>query len=214
MGNITQVGGQAGRFGYFASVSAQKSNRFLDQVSLDNLHNGGNAERGFARLDYQAGTGDFLRLNLMAGRSSFQLANLRSQHANGQDQRQVLRDAAVSLGYIHVIGPAATFDTTNSYRTSIAQLFGSPGDTPVTAAQARHLSNFTSANRVNLVRGRHELRLGLRLPAFSGEREFQLRRHRPRSQPAAAGSSSFPTAARAIFTPAFCRTKSGGDPCC
>ena len=61
LANVTQFGGQAGRFGYFASLSAQKSNRFLDQVSRDNLHNGGNAERGFARLDYQIGTADFLR---------------------------------------------------------------------------------------------------------------------------------------------------------
>jgi hypothetical protein len=77
LGSVTQFGGQAGRFGYFASLSAQKSNRFLDQVSRVNLHNGGNAGRAFARLDYQIGTADFLRVNIMAGRSSFQLANLR-----------------------------------------------------------------------------------------------------------------------------------------
>lgn len=174
LANVTQFGGQAGRFGYFASLAAQKSNRFLDQVSLDNLHNGGNAERGFARLDYEFGTADFLRVNLMAGRSSFQLANLRSQHANGQDQRQQLRDASVSVGYIHVIGAAATFDTTNSYRTSVAQLYASPGDTPVTAAQARHLSNFTSANRMNVIRGRHEIRFGADYQHFPVSENFSF----------------------------------------
>ena len=174
LANVTQFGGQSGRFGYFTSFSAQKSNRFLDQVSLDNLHNGGNAERGFARLDYQIGTGDFLRVNLLAGRSSFQLANLRSQHANRQSQRQLLRDASVSLGYIHVIGSSATFDTTNSYRTSAAQLFGSPGDTPVTAAQARHLSNFTTANRMNILRGIHELRFGFDFQRFPMSENFSF----------------------------------------
>jgi hypothetical protein len=170
--NVTQLGGQAGRFGYFASLSAQKSNRFLDQVSIDNLHNGGNAERGFARLDYQIGAADFLRVNFLAGRSSFQLANLRSQHANQQDQRQLLRDASVSVGYIHVIGASATFDTTNSYRASVAQLFGSPGDTPVTAEQARHLSNFTSANRMNVVRGAHQVRFGFDFQHFPVSENF------------------------------------------
>jgi hypothetical protein len=174
LASITQFGGQAGRFGYFASVSANKSNRFLDQVSRDNLHNGGNAERAFARLDYQLGAADFLRVNVMAGRSSFQLANLRSQHANGQDQRQLLRDASVSIGYIHVIGTAATFDTTNSYRTSIAQLFGSPGDTPVTAEQARHLSNFTSANRLNVLHGRHQFRFGFDVQHFPVSENFSF----------------------------------------
>ncbi|MGQ9633823.1 MAG: carboxypeptidase regulatory-like domain-containing protein [Bryobacteraceae bacterium] len=174
LGSVAQIGGQIRKFGYFFSLSAQKSNRFLDQVSLENLHNGGNAQRGFGRLDYQLGDADFLRLNLLAGRSSFQLANLRSQHAHGQDQRQWLRDAAVSVGLVHVISPAATFDTTNSYRTSIAQLFPSAGDTPVTAAQARHLSYFTTANRVNVIMGRHELRMGLDYQRFPVSENFSF----------------------------------------
>lgn len=187
LGTVAQAAGQVRQFGYFFNISAQKSNRFLDQVSLDNLHNGGNTERGFARFDYQLGTTDFLRVNLMAGRSSFQLANLRSQHANGQDQRQLLRDAAVSVGLIHVIGPAATFDTTNSYRTSIAQLFPSPGDTPVTAAQARHLSNFTTANRVNVILGRHELRMGFDYQHFPVSENFSFAITGPRFNDPASG---------------------------
>ncbi len=174
LANVTQAGGQLGRLGYFASVSAQRSNHYLDQVSISNLHNGGNAERAFTRLDYQLGTADFLRVNVFAGRSSFELANLRSQQANGQDQRQNLRDAAVSLGYIHVIGSAATVDSTNSYRTSIAQLFGSPGDTPVTVNQARHLSNFTSANRVNVLRRNHDIRFGFDFQAFPVSENFSF----------------------------------------
>jgi len=188
LGSVTQMGGQKGRFGYFTSVTAQKSRRFLDQVSIDNLHNAGNAERGFARLDAQLGGSDFLRVSLLAGRSSFQLANLRSQQAGGQDQRQVLRDAAVSAGYIHVISPAATFDTTNSYRTSVAQLFSSPGDTPVTASQARHLSNFTSANRLNLIRRRQEYRAGIDYQRFPVSENFTFGITDPRfNQPGAAG---------------------------
>ncbi|HWQ53507.1 MAG TPA: TonB-dependent receptor [Bryobacteraceae bacterium] len=182
-GTVVQAGGQKGRLGWFASATAQKSNRFLDQVSRDNLHNGGNAERGFARFDYQFGTADFLRVNLMAGRSSFQLANLRSQHAAGQAQRQELGDAAVSVGYIHVIGSAATFESVSSYRTSVAQLFGSPGDTPVTAVQARHLSNVTLANRMNVIRGRHELRFGADYQHFPVSENFSFGITDPRFNP-------------------------------
>lgn len=174
LASVAQWGGQAGRLGFFVSASTQKSNRYLDQVSLLNLHNGGNAERAFARLDYQLGAANFLRVGLLTGRSSFQLANLPSQHANGQDQRQVLRDASASLGYIHVIGPTATFDTTNSWRTSLAQLFGSPGDTPVTADQSRHLTNFTSANRLNLIRSHQEIRLGFDQQYFPVSESFQF----------------------------------------
>ncbi len=157
---LTQVAGERGRIGYSASTHLLKSNRYLDQVSLENLHNGGNSERGFLRLDYQAGSSDSLRWNLIAGRSSFQVANLRSQHAASQQQRQLLRDFSTSLGWLHVLDPATSLDATASYRTAVAQLFPSAGDTPVTAAQARHLSTITLLGRLNFVRGAHTLRAG------------------------------------------------------
>lgn len=169
---ILQLGGAREKLGYFASVSAVKSNRFLDSPSLDNLHNGGNAERGFLRLDYHPTPKDNLRLSLLAGRSSFQLANLRSQHLNGQQQRRHLRDAAVSLGWVRVISPSATFDSTTSYRTTAAQLFPSAGDTPVTASLARHLSTFSTFNRLNLLRGRHLWKVGFDYQYFPVSENF------------------------------------------
>ena len=155
-----RAAGEIGRFGYFATATANKSHRFLDQVSLENLHNGGDAERVFTRLDNQLTDRDALRLNLMAGRSSFELANLRSQHAAGQDQRQSLGDASVSLGWLRTLTPASTLDAIASYRTSTAQLLPSVGDTPVTAYQSRRLSNLTLGARYNWIRGRHTVRAG------------------------------------------------------
>lgn len=160
LSNLTQVAGSATKIGYFASLNAIKSNRFLDQVSLDNLHNGGNSERAFLRLDAQLSHRDQLRATLLAGRSSFQLANLRSQHAAGQDQRQLLRDFSASLGWLHVLSARSTLDSAWSYRTSIAQLFGSASDTPVTASQARHLGTLTSATRWSFQSGSHTVRAG------------------------------------------------------
>jgi hypothetical protein len=172
LGQITQVAGGNDRFGYFASVNTIRSNRYLDQVSLDNLHNGGNSERGFARLDYHAGPKDQLRLNLLSGRSSFQLANLRSQHANGQDQRQLLKDLSASVGWLHTIDARTTVDSMVSYRTAVAQLFGSAGDTPVTATQDRHLTTVTIANRWNRIEGRHTLRGGVDWQHFPVSENF------------------------------------------
>ncbi|MEZ5399946.1 MAG: TonB-dependent receptor [Bryobacteraceae bacterium] len=160
-GSTTQAAGEFGRIGYFATFSALKSNRFLDSVSLDNLHNGGNAERGYVKIDYQASAREVVRLHAMAGRSSFQLANLGSQHAAGQDQRQLLRDSAAWIGWVRTVDANTTVDATAAWRTSIAQLYGSPGDTPVTADQARHLSTSTVNANVNAIRGAHTWRSGL-----------------------------------------------------
>jgi outer membrane cobalamin receptor len=174
LGQVTQFAGGTDRFGYFASLNTLKSNRYLDQVSLDNLHNGGNSERAFVRLDYQPGASDQVRVNLMAGRSGFELTNLRSQHAAGQDQRQLLRDLSASLGWVHTLNPRTTIDSAVSYRTAIAQLFPSPGDTPVTAAQARHLTTITLAARINRHQGAHTIRAGVDWQHFPLSENFSF----------------------------------------
>ena len=172
--NLTQVGGEKGRLGYFATIFAVKTNRFLDQVSLDNLHNGGNTQRSFLRVDYQATEKDFLRFSAMAGRSSFALANLRSQHAAGMDQRQDLRDVSIWLRWNRLLSPASTWESVVGYRPTVAQLYSSPGDTPVTASQARHLSTVTFTNRYNRIAGAHNLRMGADIQHFPMSENFVM----------------------------------------
>lgn len=90
-----QWGGERGRVGYFGSLTSMTTERFLDQVSRDNLHNAGNVVRGFGRADLRLTPQDTLRLHAMGGTSRFELANLRSQQSAGQDQRQHLADLSV-----------------------------------------------------------------------------------------------------------------------
>ena len=161
LSQAAQFGGTNGTLGWFGSLSSVKTNRFLDSPSLDNLHNGGNSQRGSLRLDWHRPAGDLLRVTAMGGRSSFQLANLRSQHASGQQQRRLLDDQSVSLGYVRILAPRATFDSTTSFRTTSASLNPSPGDTPVTAELARSLSTLASFNRFSWQSGSHQFTVGL-----------------------------------------------------
>ncbi|WP_321476007.1 TonB-dependent receptor [uncultured Paludibaculum sp.] len=171
---VAQVAGEKGRLGFTASLNTMKSNRYLDQVALDNLHNGGNSQRAFSRLDYQAGAHDVLRVNLLAGRSSFELANLRSQQARGMDARQELRDFSAALGWVHTFNANTLWSSNSSYRTTVAQLQPSAGDFPVTAAQARHLSTVTLLNQLGFVRGRHNIRFGADVQHFPVSENFSF----------------------------------------
>jgi hypothetical protein len=171
---VTQVAGEKGKFGYSASLNTLKTHRYLDQVSLDNLHNGGHSTRGFFRLDYTPSEKNILRLNLMAGSSPFELANLRSQQANGMNQRQLMRDFSSALAWVHTINSYSTYETNVSYRSASAQLFDSQGDTPVTASQARRLGTFTVANRYNLLAGRHNFRVGFDFQRFAARENFMF----------------------------------------
>jgi hypothetical protein len=188
LANVTQISGGTDKWGYFASFNALKSNHYLDQVSLDNLHNGGNSERSFFRADYQAAARDQFRFNLITGRSSFELANLRSQQEHGQDQRQYLRDYSVSTGWLHTIDSRSTIDVLASFRSADARLMPSAGDFPVTASQDRNASTFTLAGRWTREAGRHSWRAGADTQHFPIREHFTFGRDDFRFAKSQAGS--------------------------
>ncbi len=184
-----QAGGERGRAGYFGSVTGMTTDRFLDQVSLDNLHNGGAFGRGFGRVDLRLSGHDFLRFNGMGGRSVFEVANLRSQDAAGQDQRQRLGDAAGWASYLRALGSSgAAVEATAGYRTSTAVLLASPGDRPVTASQRRRLSTAFASARYSRVAGSHEWRAGVELQRFPVREHFTVGITSPTFNDPASGS--------------------------
>jgi hypothetical protein len=169
-----QAGGERGRVGYFGSATTMRTDRFLDQVSLDNLHNTGGFARAFGRMDVRVSDGQTLRGHAMGGRSQFELANLRSQHANGQDQQQELADAAGWLGYTRMLGRAATLEVVGGQRRTMADLLPSAGDTPVTAAQDRGLVTSTLTTRASRLIGSHTIRLGVDALVFDVDEAFTM----------------------------------------
>jgi hypothetical protein len=151
-----------------------RTDRFLDLVSLDNLHNHGGYWRGFGRADGQLGSRDLLRAYVMGGRSAFELANLRSQQQSGQDQRQTLADGSAWLSHLRVLGDRATVESTAAFRTATARLDPSPGDTPVTASQDRRISTITLGSRYTREGVTHRLRAGVDVQWFPVRETFTL----------------------------------------
>ncbi len=171
---LLQAHGERRGFGFSTSANLMKTGRYLDQVSIDNLHNGGGSGRVFARLDWAASPRDQLRVNLMGGKSNFELANLRSQQANGMAAKQALDDASVAVGWTRTINAATIWETTASYRGATGTLTPSPGDIPVTARQDRKLETYTLWNRISAVRGAHQLKAGVDLQRFPVRERFDF----------------------------------------
>lgn len=169
-----QLGGEHGRVGYFGSMTAMRTDRFLDQVSLDNLHNQGNFARGFGRVDVALSDRSHWRTHVMGGGSRFELANQRSQHANGQDQRQQLDDISAWTTFVRTLSSATNMEVTAGYRTTTAALLPSAGDTPVTAAQDRRLSTATLSGRLNHGAGRYSFRAGADVQRFPVREDFTM----------------------------------------
>ena len=163
------------RFGLFASVNASQSDRFLDPVNPDNLHNVGNTERGFLRLDYASpDLSDSVRFTVLAGRTRRDVPNTFTQADAGQDQFVRSEDQNVNLGWTHVFGQSATFDANAFARFSKFHLFPSANDTPVQAESDRLLNNFGVSPAVTVVRGRHELKVGGVFKSFPIEERFRF----------------------------------------
>jgi hypothetical protein len=169
-----QASGESGKLAWSSMVLGMKTHRYLDSVSLDNLHNGGNSQRAFLRLDYIANAKDTFRLLAMGGRSSFESANLRSQHANFMRQRQYLEDQSFSGTWLRVLSPTRTLESNVSYRPTSAALLPSPGDTPVTAEQYRTLRTLNANVRYSHLHANHNLRIGLDHQSFPVQERFRF----------------------------------------
>lgn len=169
-----QAGGGTTAAGYFISGTAMRTSRFLDQISRDNLHNDGGFGRLFARGDLSPSPATRFRVNAMGGRSAFELANLRSQEARGQDQRQELADVAVWGTALRTIGRASAIESTFGLRHSTAELLGSEADAPVTATQDRSLRSWTASVRYTRQAGPHQFLAGADAQRIPVREQFRM----------------------------------------
>ncbi len=163
------------RSGLFLDLDASKSDRFLDPVSFDNFHNQGNTRRLFARYDsLAAGESDSFRLTGSGGKTDRDVTNLPSQEAAGQNQRVFSEDWNLNLGYQHVAAAGWVLDGQAYSRRNSLRLDGSPGDTPVTAAQDRSLANQGGNLSLSKLVGANELKVGLQAKRFPIQESFHF----------------------------------------
>ena len=164
-GGVSAWGGSR-TVGFFGSLNGSQSDRFLDPVNPDNLHNEGKTGRGFMRFDYATHLRDTVRLTALIGRTHRDVPNTYGQDAAGQDQRVHSGDQNFNLGWTHQSSSRSTFDITASARLAKYELFASPADTPVTATSDRTLNNYSIAPSYLLASGAHEFKIGGVLKSF------------------------------------------------
>jgi hypothetical protein len=137
------LGGGSKNLAAFASLNGSWSDRFLDPVNFDNLHNAGQGQRAFARLDYASDDlQDQVHFTALVGRTDRDVPSTYTQDAAGQDQRVKTRDQNYSLGWTHVFSAKATLDASAFARVARFELLPSANDTPVTASSNRSLDNY------------------------------------------------------------------------
>jgi hypothetical protein len=163
------------KFGNFLSANSERSGRFLDTPEFRPLHDVGNSETIFDRLDWQPNGTDSFHLNLLAARNWFQVPNTLDQP--NQDQRQKVLTYNIAPGYQHAFGAGAVLTINTFLRRD--QVYYDPSrdpfaDTPVTVGEYRSLANYGMRADFNYVHKIHNLKIGTQLMQTRLNERFSL----------------------------------------
>ncbi|MFZ1917798.1 MAG: TonB-dependent receptor [Terriglobales bacterium] len=178
------------KWGNFISVGGLNSGRFLDPPEFVVMHDKGNEENFFDRVDYQLSTADSLRLNLGFTRSWFQTPNSYDSQlatpwngvvvANGGldpngnvvgpgDQRSQIKTFNIAPAWTRLLSNTTVFtlgafvrrDAYNYYPSANPFAdLGAPGLQSETVSQNRTLLNAGLRSDVSYVKGIHNLKVG------------------------------------------------------
>ncbi len=178
------------KWGNFVSANGLNSGRFLDPPEFTVMHDKGNEENFFDRVDYQLSTADSIHLNLGVSRSWFQTPNsFDGQNstlwngvvvANGgldpngnvvgpTDQRALIKSFNVAPTWTRVISPTIVFsfggwvrrDAFNYYPSK--DPFADLGPSNLqqeTISQYRTLANTGLRSDISYVKGINNVKLG------------------------------------------------------
>jgi hypothetical protein len=169
------------KWGNFISVSGLNSGRFLDPPEFQAIHDKGNQQNAFDRLDFQLSDADSIHLNLGFTRSWFQNPNAIDNLHIGQtdafgnplpqtDQRAQIRTFNIAPSWTHLlnqstvltVGAFARHDQYNYYPSNNPLADLSPLQQE-TVQQLRTLTNVGLRSDLSYTKGIHNLKLGATL---------------------------------------------------
>ena len=170
-----QLGFGTPTFGNFITLNGVRSGRFLDSPEFLPVHDIGNNESIFDRLDYQPTPVDVLHFNLFATRNWFQVPNSDDQLS--QDQKQRVLTWNIAPGYQHTFS-AHTLLTVNPFvRRDQVNYYGSRDpfdDNPATVSQQRYLTNLGIKADIAHTQGRHDIKTGMQIQQWRLVERFQF----------------------------------------
>jgi outer membrane receptor protein involved in Fe transport len=116
------------------------SDRYLDPIHPDNLHNTGGQADTFGQVEWVPRETDRITAGWGAGAARFDVPNSAEQHRAGQHQRQRIGQAFANLNWQRTWSSDLVMQAAAYHRRTGAELEGSAFDTPLAAAADRSLN--------------------------------------------------------------------------
>ncbi len=161
--NLT-YGAGTDRWGNFVAVNGENTGRYMDSPEFTAMHDYGNNENVFDRIDFQPDPNDTLHLNLFGARTWFQVPNTYPQQFSGQDQRQEVYTLDFAPGWTRVLSPNTIFTFSPYARQDYVHYYPSANpfaDTPATVGESRHLLDLGGTADIAYSNGRHNAKAGI-----------------------------------------------------
>lgn len=143
-----------------AGISRQTSDRFLDPVHPENLHNDGGLFSGGAQFGWNVSPARTLTVVTGFARPRFDVPHGEEQEEAGQDQRQKIHQQWHTASWQQAWSTNAISQIAGYHRTTSALLIGSPHDTPLYADATRRMRRVGALASLTLHRGPHLLKIG------------------------------------------------------
>lgn len=163
------------KFGNFFLVDTSKTGRFLDSPEFYPMHDHGNNESIFDRVDYQPTGRDSLHLDIFGARNWFQIPNTYDQP--DQDQKQQATTFSFALGFQHTFTPKMLVTISPFVRQDRVNYYPSDNpfaDTPATISQNRHLTNWGTRADFSYASGINNIKIGTELQQTRLAENFTL----------------------------------------
>jgi hypothetical protein len=154
------------------AATAQRSNRFLDPVHPDNLHNRGGVAGVTGQLTWTPAAADIVTANVAAGRMRYDVPNTEAQESALQDQRQRVGRDYGTMSWQRVWS-ASTVTQLGAYlRSSESTLAGSAADTPLFADADRALTRAGVIAGISRRVSAHTVKAGMEFQRLSLDESF------------------------------------------
>jgi outer membrane receptor protein involved in Fe transport len=168
-------GGPAGRRASLGlSIASERSDRFLDPVHPDNLHNDGGVLSGEAHLSVLATDSDLIQVKGTGGRSRYQVPHGERQDDAGQNQRQRLVQDLQSGSWQRFWSDTLVSQLAMYRRHVNAHLRGSANDRPLSSRSDRENERLGVLGSVTYERGRHTVKGGLEAARLTLREDFSF----------------------------------------
>jgi hypothetical protein len=152
------------KFGNFLALNGIRTGHFLDTPEFLPIHDIGNNESLFDRIDFLRGPRDSFHVNLFLARNWFQVPNSYDQLT--QDQKQRVLTWNIAPGYQRTIGSSTLLTINPFVRRDQVNYYASRNpfqDTPITSSQNRFLTNYGVKADVATSRKAHNIKVGIQL---------------------------------------------------